>query len=95
MNDVIKRNWLSKLLSIELVTKLSVPPFFPIVVTLTNTQIALQGNEKNGYILASSHIAQVFGREHEPKLKEGDLVSKKSWVGKVQELQVGFLNGNG
>ena len=57
-------------------------------VTLSNTQIALQGLEKTGYILVSSHIAQVFGREHEPQLNEGDLVTKKSWVAKVQELQV-------
>ena len=59
-------------------------------VTLSNTQIALQGLEKTGYILVSSHIAQVFGREHEPQLNEGDLVTKKSWVAKVQELQVCF-----
>lgn len=58
------------------------------IVTLTNTQIALQGDMKNGYLLASSHFTEVFGQEHEPKFKEGDLVSKKSWVGKVQELQV-------
>ena len=32
----------------------------------------------------------MFGREHEPQLNEGDLVTKKSWVAKVQELQVCF-----
>ena len=68
--------------------------FCSFTVTLSNTQIALQGLEKTGYILASSHIAQVFGREHEPQLNEGDLVTKKSWVAKVQELQVNMVDGS-
>lgn len=57
------------------------------IITLTNTQIALQGPENTGYALASSHVAQVFGRQHLPQFKDGDLVSKKSWVAKIQELQ--------
>jgi len=64
---------------------------FSPTVTLTNTQIALQGSESNGYALASSHVAQVFGRDHHPQLKDGELVVKKSWVGKIQELQVDIL----
>ena len=49
--------------------------------------MALKGVEKNGYIVCSSYIAQVFGRDHQPQLREGDLVSKSSWVAKVQDLQ--------
>ena len=71
---------------------LTVSSFIHFAVTLSNIQIALQGLEKTGYILVSSHIAQVFGREHEPQLNEGDLVTKKSWVAKVQELQVCSLS---
>ena len=72
----------------------TIPPTPPHThtVTLTNTQITLRGPESNSYVLASSHVAQVFGREHLPQLKDGDLVSKKSWVAKIQELQVRSSN---
>ena len=49
--------------------------------------MALQGVEKKGYIVCSSYIAQVFGRDHQPQWREGDLVSKTSWIAKVQDLQ--------
>ena len=57
-------------------------------VELTNIQVALQGIENWGFVVASSNITQVFGREHQPVLKEGDLVTKKSWLASVQDLQV-------
>ena len=57
-------------------------------VELVNTQIALQGVEQKGFVLASSYVTQVRGAEHEPKVKEGDLVAKKSWIATVQDLQV-------
>ena len=57
-------------------------------VTLMNTQVVLQGIEQPGYVLASSHITNVFGCDHEPRMKNGVDISKKSWVGKIQELQV-------
>ena len=37
--------------------------------------------------MGSSYIAQVFGRGHTPQLRGGDLVTKNSWVAKVQDLQ--------
>ena len=58
-----------------------------LAVQLTSTQIALQGVEKAGYIVCSSYIAQLFGREHDPVWREGDLVGKNSWVAKIQDLQ--------
>ena len=61
--------------------------FLP-TVELTNTQIALQGIEQKGFALASSHVAQVFGSEHKPQLRDGDVFPKKSWMGKVLDLQV-------
>ena len=57
------------------------------LVELTNSQVALQGVEVKGYIICSSYIAQVFGRDHYPQWREGDLVSKRSWIAKVQDLQ--------
>ena len=65
-------------------------PFYlsPTSVELTNTQIALQGIEHHGFVLASSSIAQVFGCDHEPRLREGDLVTKKSLICKVLDMQV-------
>ena len=54
---------------------------------MTNTQVALQGVEVKGYVICCSYIAQVFGRDHHPQLREGDLVSKRSWIAKVQDLQ--------
>ena len=64
---------------------ISLPP-----VTLTNIQVALKGIETSGYVVASSNKAQIFGQEHQPVLKEGDLVAKKSWLACVGKLQVGF-----
>lgn len=64
---------------------LSHPP-----VTLTNIQVALKGIETSGYVVASSNKAQIFGQEHQPVLKEGDLVAKKSWLACVGKLQVGY-----
>ena len=49
--------------------------------------MALQGVEKKGFVVCSSYVAQVFGREHDPQLRGGDLVTKNSWVAKVQDLQ--------
>ena len=54
---------------------------------MTNSQVALQGVEVKGYIICSSYVAQVFGRDHYPQWREGDLVSKRSWIAKVQDLQ--------
>uniref|UniRef100_A0A1X7V154 FMP27/BLTP2/Hobbit GFWDK motif-containing RBG unit domain-containing protein n=1 Tax=Amphimedon queenslandica TaxID=400682 RepID=A0A1X7V154_AMPQE len=56
-------------------------------IELTNTQVALQGVEVKGYVICCSYVAQVFGRDHHPQLREGDLVSKRSWIAKVQDLQ--------
>ena len=57
-------------------------------VTMTNVQVALKGIETSGYVVASSNKAQVFGQEHQPVFKEGDLVCKKSWLACVDRLQV-------
>lgn len=58
------------------------------IVTLTNIQVVLQGIEQSGYVVASSHVATIFGCDHKPKMKNRVFVSKTSWVGRVQELQV-------
>ena len=50
--------------------------------------MVLKGVESSGYVVASSNKAQVFGQEHQPVLKEGDLVCKKSWLACVNNLQV-------
>ena len=59
----------------------------PLAVVLTSTQVALQGVEKAGFIVCSSYVTQIFGREHDPVWREGDLVAKNSWVAKIQDLQ--------
>ncbi len=41
--------------------------------------------------MASSYVAQVFGCEHECSVREGDLVTKNSWIAKVQDVQVSCL----
>ncbi len=58
------------------------------VVELVNTQVVLQGVEQVGYVVASSHLTNIIGCDHEPKMKKGVYVSKKSWVAKIQDLQV-------
>ena len=63
-------------------------PILLSAVTLTNLQVALKGIETSGYVVASSNKAQIFGQEHQPVLKEGDLMSKKSWLACVDKLQV-------
>ena len=55
---------------------------------MTNIQVVLKGIETSGYIVASSNKAQIFGQEHQPVLKEGDLMAKKSWLARVDKLQV-------
>lgn len=55
---------------------------------MTNIQVVLKGIETSGYVVASSNLAQLFGQEHQPVLKEGDLVAKKSWLARVNKLQV-------
>lgn len=60
---------------------------FISLVELSNTQLAFQGVEKPGFVIASSFITQIRGHEHSPKWREGDLVAKKSWVANVQDLQ--------
>ena len=57
-------------------------------VELVNTQVTLEGIEHPGFVVASSYVAQVFGCEHEQSLREGDLVTKNSWIAKVQDVQV-------
>jgi hypothetical protein len=57
------------------------------LITMTNTQVVLKGIETNGYVVASSNKVQVFGQEHQPVLKEGDLVTKNSWLAYVGNLQ--------
>ena len=64
------------------------------VVELRNTQAALYGVEEKGYVICTSYIAQVFGQEHEPQYREGDLVSKNSWAAKVQDLQYFCTTGS-
>ncbi len=54
-----------------------------------NTQITFEGIEHPGFVVASSYVAQVFGCEHELSLREGDLVTKNSWMAKLQDVQVG------
>ena len=83
-DDMKQLNWFSEPLTLYQLFPLT---FSLSIVELTNTQLALQGVEKHGYVVASSYVAQVFGREHSPRWREGDLVSKKSWVAKVQDLQ--------
>ena len=68
---------------------MSIVPSTIRLVELVNTQIALEGIEHRGVAVASSYVTQVFGCEHEPRLREGDLVTKNSWIAKVQDLQVG------
>ena len=63
-------------------------PFVCYAVELVNTQVTLEGIEHGGFVIASSYVAQVFGCEHEPSLREGDLVTKNSWNAKVQDVQV-------
>ena len=65
--------------------------YFSSAVELNNTQIALQGIEHKGYVVASSYMTQVLGCEHEPRLREGDLVTKKSWNARALDLQVASL----
>ena len=57
-------------------------------VELLNIQITLHGIEQSGFLIVSSNVAQIYGREHEPKVREGDLVKKTSWVSTLSDVQV-------
>ena len=67
-DDMKQLNWFSEPLTLYQLFPLT---FSLSIVELTNTQLALQGVEKHGYVVASSYVAQVFGREHSPLLEGG------------------------
>lgn len=59
-----------------------------IIVELSNTQLALQGTDTEGFVIVTSAMSRVLNYEHKPQWREGDLRIKKSWVAKVEEMQV-------
>ena len=58
------------------------------VVELSNTQLALQGTDTKGFVMVTSTMSRILNYEHKPQWREGDLKIKKSWVAKVEEMQV-------
>ena len=64
-----------------------------ITVELSNTQLALQGTDTKGFVIVTSTMSRILNYEHNPQWREGDLRIKKSWVAKVEEMQVSkFVN---
>lgn len=59
-----------------------------VTVELSNTQLALQGTQTEGFVLVTSALSRILNCEHKPQWREGDLRIKKSWVAKVEEMQV-------
>lgn len=86
--DVKQKNWMSTLAVLYLNVLFIHIHFCACSVELVNTQITFEGIEHPGFVVASSYVAQVFGCEHERSLREGDLVTKNSWMAKVQDVQV-------
>jgi len=58
------------------------------IVELSNTQLALQGTDSKGFVMVTSAMSRILNYEHKPQWREGDLRIKKSWVAKVEEMQV-------
>ena len=64
-----------------------------VTVELSNTQLALQGTDTKGFVMITSTMSRILNYEHKPQWREGDLRIKKSWVAKVEEMQVSkFVN---
>ncbi|KAL5477873.1 hypothetical protein EMCRGX_G024726 [Ephydatia muelleri] len=63
-------------------------------IELLNIQITLHGIEQSGFLIVSSNVAQIYGREHEPKVREGDLVKKTSWVSTLSDVQYFMMVGD-
>lgn len=62
-----------------------------ILVELVNSQVMLRGCETSGYVIVSAAKAKVLQRLHMPVWKDRSLVSKTSWVGSFECMQVRFL----
>lgn len=61
------------------------------VVELSNSQLAMQGTDTEGFVMVTSAMSRILNYEHKPQWREGDLRIKKSWVAKVEEMQVSRL----
>lgn len=59
-----------------------------ILVELVNSQVMLRGCETSGYVIVSAAKAKILQRLHMPVWKDRSLVSKTSWVGSFECMQV-------
>lgn len=62
-----------------------------ILVELVNSQVMLRGCETSGYVIVSAAKAKILQRLHMPVWKDRSLVSKTSWVGSFECMQVRLL----
>lgn len=59
-----------------------------ISVELVNSQVMLRGCETSGYVIVSAAKAKILQRLHSPVWKDRSLVSKTTWVGSFECMQV-------
>ena len=57
------------------------------LVELVNCQVLLKGIETRGYVIITSSKSQVLQRLHRPVWRDRTLVSKTSWVGRLDGMQ--------
>ena len=62
-----------------------------LLVELVNSQVMLRGCETSGYVIVSAAKAKILQRLHMPVWKDRSLVSKTSWVGSFECMQVKLL----
>ena len=61
---------------------------FSFSVELVNSQVMLQGIETKGCVLVTAGNTRILNRLHRPVWSKGELFNKKTWVGKVENVQV-------
>ena len=57
-------------------------------VELMNSQMLIKGIEITGCVLVAAGSTRILNRLHKPVRSKGELLNKKTWVGKVENLQV-------
>ena len=53
-----------------------------------NSQVLVKGIETTGCVLVAAGNSRILNRLHRPVWSKGELLNKKTWVGKLENMQV-------
>ena len=56
-----------------------------------NSQVLVKGIETTGCVLVAAGSSRILNRLHKPVWSKGELLNKKTWVGKMENMQVHML----